>query len=83
MVERLESRVRIEKGSRRDREKRERDKRELKELHHLSLLVVQALRYSSGDMSSQLDSEVKRCSSEVISLQLLGKGSGPMRLVKY
>ena len=63
-----------------EREQREieierRDKRELRwqfeeeeeEDHHLLFSFLKALRYSSQDMSSQLDSAVQRCSS--ISLQ--------------
>ena len=43
----------------------------------LLLSFLKALRYSSEDMSSLLDSALKRCSSEVlVSSRALGKGSG-------
>ena len=72
--EREKRRERIEKGTR-ERIEIERDRRELRwqfeeeeeEHHHLLFSFLKALRYSSQDTSSRLDSAVKRCSS--ISLQ--------------
>ena len=50
--------------------------------HYLPLLVVlKALWYSSEDMSSRLNSAVKRCSSEVLGAAWYR--IWPARLVKY
>ena len=75
MVERLEEmrkgkRERIEKGSR-ERIEREREKRKRRRRRSITTCLcllfsfLKAPRYSK-DMSSRLDSAVKRCSSEVL-----------------
>ena len=87
MVEVLWGNKEREKREVREREQRE-DRKEKKQMgvekeehHYLPRLVVQlpqALRYSSENTSSRLDSAVKCCSSEIlVSKVRLGKGSGP------
>ena len=59
-------RERIEKGSRERIEIERKQEEEDKEHRHLPLLVVQLPQGTVFFLSSELDSAVKRCSSEVL-----------------
>ena len=92
---RKERRERIEKGSRErmieiqrkeketkgncDTNLKRRRRRNITTCLCLLFSFLEALRYSSEDMSSRLDSAVKRCSSEVNILQRSGLVKGLAR----